>query len=180
MGQIHVVFGAGQVGALLAERLIAAGRQVRVVRRSVGPVAVGAERIPGDATDREFCVRAAAGAAAALHNVAAAFGRQLPRVGASSIEAHARLFNYPTENNFWTFADRSNKDKFHLKGLKLNIVFLIALGVSYLTFVSLSLLFPNIMPQIHQASGIIPATVVNYLLNSYRTFKSTDKIRQPK
>jgi nucleoside-diphosphate-sugar epimerase len=67
MTRIHVVFGAGQTGTYLAERLLAAGKQVRVVRRSVGPVAEGAERIPGDATDRDLCVRAADGAAAVYH-----------------------------------------------------------------------------------------------------------------
>lgn len=82
-------------------------------------------------------------------------------------------------NNFWTFSDRNNKDKFHLKGLKFNIVSLIALSINYSTFVLLSLLFPNVMPQIHQAIGIIPATLINYFLNSYWTFKNTvttDKI----
>jgi nucleoside-diphosphate-sugar epimerase len=67
MSEIHVVFGAGQVGTQLAERLLTAGKQVRVVRRSVGPVAEGAERVPGDATDRDLCVRAADGAAAVYH-----------------------------------------------------------------------------------------------------------------
>jgi nucleoside-diphosphate-sugar epimerase len=67
MTQIHVIFGAGQTGTYLAERLLAAGKQVRVVRRSVGPVAEGAERIPGDATDRDLCVRAADGAAVVYH-----------------------------------------------------------------------------------------------------------------
>jgi nucleoside-diphosphate-sugar epimerase len=67
MSGIHVVFGASQVGTQLAERLLATGKQVRVVRRSVGPVAEGAERIPGDATDRDLCVRAAGRAAAVYH-----------------------------------------------------------------------------------------------------------------
>ena len=74
-------------------------------------------------------------------------------------------------NNYWTFKSRNNTDKFHLKGLKFNTVSFIALGFNYLTFISLSFLFPDIMPQIHQAIGIIPATLVNYLLNSYWTFK---------
>ncbi len=74
-------------------------------------------------------------------------------------------------NNFWTFSDRNNKDYFHIKGLKFNIVSFISLGVSYSTFVSLSLLFPDIIPQINQTIGIIPATIVNYFLNSYWTFK---------
>ncbi len=67
MADIHVIFGAGQVGMRVAQRLVACGKPVRVVRRSVGPVADGAERVPGDATDREFCVRASAGAGAVYH-----------------------------------------------------------------------------------------------------------------
>jgi nucleoside-diphosphate-sugar epimerase len=62
-----VVFGAGQVGALLAERLLAAGKNVRVARRSAGGVAAGAEAIQGDATDPEFCLRATEGASAIYH-----------------------------------------------------------------------------------------------------------------
>lgn len=67
MSQFHVVFGAGQVGIRLAERLRDAGKRVRVVRRSDGPVPPGVERILGDATDRAFCVHTAAGAAAVYH-----------------------------------------------------------------------------------------------------------------
>ncbi|MCK4537042.1 MAG: glycosyltransferase family 2 protein, partial [Desulfuromonadales bacterium] len=38
--------------------------------------------------------------------VGAAYGRQLPRIGAEPFEAHARLFNYSPENVIKTFADR--------------------------------------------------------------------------
>ena len=38
--------------------------------------------------------------------VAAAYGRQLPRQGAGTIEAHARRFNYPSESAVRTFEDR--------------------------------------------------------------------------
>lgn len=38
-------------------------------------------------------------------NVGAAYGRQLPRIGAGPIEAHARLFNYPQESHVCSFAD---------------------------------------------------------------------------
>ena len=38
--------------------------------------------------------------------VAAAFGRQLPRNGATPIEAHARLFNYPASSGVRTLASR--------------------------------------------------------------------------
>ncbi len=99
---------------------------------------------------------------------------------ASPISIELSIISNFLLNNYWTFAYRNNEDKLHLKGLKFNVVSLLALGVSYSTFILLTLLFPNIMPQIHQAIGIIPATVVNYLLNSYWTFKSTDKIGQRK
>jgi rhamnosyltransferase len=39
-------------------------------------------------------------------DVAAAFGRQLPRPGATPIEAHARLFNYPPQSSVRTAAHR--------------------------------------------------------------------------
>lgn len=74
-------------------------------------------------------------------------------------------------NNFWTFAHRDSPDKFHSKGVKFNIVSLIALGVSYSTFVLLCLIIPDVMPQIHQAIGILPGTIVNYTLNSRWTFR---------
>ena len=39
--------------------------------------------------------------------VGVAYGRQIPRDGASPIEAHARLFNYPEQSNKRTLADKS-------------------------------------------------------------------------
>ena len=39
-------------------------------------------------------------------SVAAAYGRQLPRVGAGAIEAHARDFNYPEQSEIRSFASR--------------------------------------------------------------------------
>jgi len=74
-------------------------------------------------------------------------------------------------NNYWTFSGRNSDDKIHIRGLKFNIISVIALGVSYGTFVLLSVLYPAVMPQIHQAIGIVPATAINYFLNAYWTFK---------
>lgn len=62
-------------------------------------------------------------------------------------------------------------DKIHIRGLKFNIVSFAALGVSYGTFLVLSALDPSGIPQVHQAAGIVPATLINYFLNSYWTFK---------
>jgi dolichol-phosphate mannosyltransferase len=74
-------------------------------------------------------------------------------------------------NNYWTFSGRNVDDKIHIRGLKFNIISIVALAVSYGTFVTLSLLYPAGVPQLHQAIGIIPATAINYFLNAYWTFK---------
>jgi dolichol-phosphate mannosyltransferase len=73
-------------------------------------------------------------------------------------------------NNYWTFRERKTRDRIRIKGIKFNLVSLLSLAVSFTTFVILALLFPDVPPQIHQAIGIIPASLVNYFLNSYWTF----------
>ena len=77
-------------------------------------------------------------------------------------------------NNYWTFRDRKTRDRVRIKGLKFNAVSLVSLGVSYATFIALSFVAPDVAPQIHQLVGIVPATLVNYFLNSYWTFKDRD------
>lgn len=74
-------------------------------------------------------------------------------------------------NNYWTFSAREMTGRLHIRGLKFNVVSFIALGVSYTTFIVLSIIHPAGIPQVHQAVGIIPATLINYFLNSYWTFK---------
>jgi len=74
-------------------------------------------------------------------------------------------------NNFWTFRNRESEDKIHIRGLKFNVVSFASLGVSYATFLVLSRVDPAGIPQLHQAAGIVPATLINYFLNSYWTFK---------
>ena len=67
MNELHVVFGAGQVGHPLAERLLAGGKRVRIARRSSGHVPEGCETVLGDAADTAFCISAARGATAVYH-----------------------------------------------------------------------------------------------------------------
>jgi len=64
---LHAVFGAGQVGRPLAERLLAAGYRVRIARRTPATPPSGAELVTGDAADPAFCAAAASGAAAVYH-----------------------------------------------------------------------------------------------------------------
>jgi len=65
--QVHVVFGAGQIGAPLAERLVRAGHDVRVVRRSPGTPPAGAALRTGDAGDALFVEEAVRGASVVYH-----------------------------------------------------------------------------------------------------------------
>ena len=74
-------------------------------------------------------------------------------------------------NNYWTFRWRKTGDRIGIRGLKFNLGSILALGVSYGTFITLSLTFPDTAPQVHQLIGILPAALVNYLLNSYWAFR---------
>src|SRR5579859_1957793 len=68
MNELHVVLGAGQIGATLAQRLLARGKRVRQVRRGQPDAAAAAssvEWVPGDVSDPAFAAEAMRGAAVA-------------------------------------------------------------------------------------------------------------------
>lgn len=88
---MHVVFGAGQVGLPLIERLVATGQTVRVVRQRAIPVP-GAEVVSGDARDPAFCARSARGATTVYHCLntdysAGAWSRALPTLQQNLVRA---------------------------------------------------------------------------------------------
>jgi nucleoside-diphosphate-sugar epimerase len=65
--ELHVLFGAGQVGLPLARLLLQAGKRVRIAKRSPGGAPPEADVVQGDASDAEFCAQAASGAATVYH-----------------------------------------------------------------------------------------------------------------
>jgi nucleoside-diphosphate-sugar epimerase len=67
MNDLHVIFGAGQVGQPLATRLRELGHRVRIARRSAGAVPDGVDVVRGDALDPAFCREASRGAAVVYH-----------------------------------------------------------------------------------------------------------------
>jgi len=94
-GEQHVIFGAGQVGPHLAERLLSAGHRVRIAKRSPAAVPAGAELVTGDATDPAFCEQAARGAATVYHCMnppyfAKVWAEQLPYLLENLIAAAGR------------------------------------------------------------------------------------------
>jgi dolichol-phosphate mannosyltransferase len=78
-------------------------------------------------------------------------------------------------NSQWTFRSREVDGGVPARGLKFNFVSLLALGVSYSTFLVLNHLFPNVVPYIHQVISVLPAVVINYALNSCWTFREIKK-----
>ncbi|MEM7152120.1 MAG: NAD-dependent epimerase/dehydratase family protein [Myxococcota bacterium] len=63
MSEVHTVFGAGQIGTLLATQLAQAGHRVRLVRRGPARAAIpGVTWMQGDATDAAFAAEACRGA----------------------------------------------------------------------------------------------------------------------
>ena len=81
-------------------------------------------------------------------------------------------------NNYWAFRTRNNQERVRIKGLKFNIVSMLSLSISFITFSVLSLMFPRTPPQVHQLIGIIPASLANYFLNSYWTFSTVKGLQQ--
>ncbi len=91
---LHVIFGAGQIGPALARVLRERGHRVRLVRRS-GPSPDGFETLHGDAADPEFAGSAARGASAIYHCMNPAYSaevwrRVLPRLATSLVTAAGR------------------------------------------------------------------------------------------
>jgi dolichol-phosphate mannosyltransferase len=71
---------------------------------------------------------------------------------------------------FWTLRARAAENPLSVRRNALNGISLTALAASYGTFVALSLVFPRIPPILDQLAAIVPATLVNYFGNAYRTF----------
>lgn len=66
--QLHLVLGAGQIGPLVAERLLARGLRVRIARKSAAPSRLaGVETVALDVRDPAAVAKAAEGAAVVYH-----------------------------------------------------------------------------------------------------------------
>lgn len=94
-GELHVLFGAGQVGWTLARLLLDGGQRVRIARRSPSLGPEGADVMTGDASDPNFCVEAARGASTVYHCMnppydARAWADLVPRYMDNLIAAAAR------------------------------------------------------------------------------------------
>lgn len=75
-------------------------------------------------------------------------------------------------NNYWTFSHRELLGNKLVRGLRFNIVSLGTLALSFATFLTLSAVLPNWSSLLHQAVAVVPASLFNYFLNSYWTFRA--------
>jgi len=92
---------------------------------------------------------------------------------ASPVAIQVSIFSNFLLNNYWTFRWRNTADSIQVRGVKFNLVSLASLTISYAAFILGSVAFPNAHPALIQFLGIIPATIVNYLGNSYWTFRDS-------
>lgn len=125
----------------------------------------------------KFAVVGSFGVLVNLGSFTLLIGQGLNKYIASPISIELSIISNFLLNNYWTFSGKNTEEKIFVKGMKFNVVSLLSLGVNFLTFVLLSLLFPDVMPQVHQAIGIIPGVMVNYYLNVHWTFKEKACVR---
>jgi dolichol-phosphate mannosyltransferase len=94
---------------------------------------------------------------------------------ASPIAIQISIISNFLMNNYWTFRWRASSDSIRIRGMKINLVSLASLGISYVAFILLSVAFPHVHPALIQFLGIIPATITNYFGNSYWTFRHSQE-----
>lgn len=110
MNDFHLVCGTGAIGLALIDELVGRGLPVRAVSRSGSArVPAGVEVIAGDVSDRDFAVRAAAGAAVIYQCLNPAYHRwaeDFPALQDSAIHAaqgaDARLVSF---ENVYMYGD---------------------------------------------------------------------------
>lgn len=122
-----------------------------------------------------FAVVGASGTLVNLGGFALALHAGLNKFVASPLAIELSIIWNFVLNNYWTFKDRKTRDRTRVKGLKYNLVSIASLGVSFSTFIAMSMLVPRASPEIDQLAGIVPAVLVNYFLNSYWTFRSHEE-----
>jgi dolichol-phosphate mannosyltransferase len=119
----------------------------------------------------KFCLVGASGVVVNLGLFTALLAFGINKFVASPIAIQCSIVTNFFANNYWTFRRRNLAGALHARGLRFNVVSIFSLAISYLTFVILSRAFPRVAPQVNQLVGIVPATLVNYFLNSYWTFR---------
>lgn len=128
-------------------------------------------RLQSSATFIKFAVVGLSGVAVNLLAFTALLELGVGKYISSPVAIEVSIVTNFLLNNYWTFKQRNTRERTRIKGLKFNIVSILTLAISYATFVILTLAYPEVAPQWHQALSIIPGMLSNYFLNSYWTFR---------
>lgn len=123
----------------------------------------------------KFCITGASGVLVNLGIFTALLALGVNKFVASPIAIQCSIITNFLGNNYWTFRRRALVGPVDARGLRFNAVSVLSLTISYLTFVGLSHAFPKVAPQVDQLIGVVPATVANYFLNSYWTFRDASR-----
>jgi len=142
-------------------------------------VAVWRIRLGDSAVFMKFCAVGASGVVVNLGALALLTSQlAISEYLASPMAIQLSIMTNFLLNNAWTFRGRGAASQ-GIRALRFNLVSVLALAVSYGVFLAVLALTPLREtfgdfrgPLIAQAVGIIPATLVNYLLNTYWTWKS--------
>jgi len=132
-------------------------------------------RLTSHRTFIKFCLTGLSGVVVNLGSFHLLLQLGLHRYLASPIAIELSIISNFLVNNYWTFADRELAGGKQIRGLKFNVVSLLSLGVSYGSFLLLSLLLPGVAPVWLQGVAIVPAALLNYFLNSYWTFRDSGR-----
>ncbi len=143
-------------------------------RPAAGRAAASAIRGGPRATLPKFLAVGAIGALVNLGALSLLLAAGVNKYVASPIGIELAILSNFLLHRRWTFAHREVRDDLWRRGLRFKAVALLALGASYATFVLLSWAWPALPPQVAQAAGIPPGTLVNYLGNSCWTFRPRD------
>lgn len=125
----------------------------------------------------KFCITGVSGVLVNLGVFSLLLSLGFNKFVASPVAIQCAIVTNFLANNYWTFRGRNLSSPVHARGLRFNIVSLVSLVISYGTFITLAHAFPRLAPQVPQLLGIIPATLVNYSLNSYWTFRDAPRER---
>ncbi len=117
----------------------------------------------------KFCAVGASGAAVNLGVFSTLLLAGLGPYVASPIAIETSIVSNFLFNDQWTFRG-GGPTGVPRRALRFNLISVLALGISYTTFVLLSLWFPRLAPQLRQLIGIGPPAALSYLLNSRWTF----------
>ena len=123
-----------------------------------------------------FCLVGASGVIANLSLLSLLLAAGVDKFIASPLAIEGSIIWNFFLNYRWTFAERQTKTRVRTKGLQFNVVSILSLSVSYGCFLLLSK-YTDASPYLAQVAGIIPATAVNYFLNSYWTFADERGLR---